>query len=165
VDKFESSGNEHLSGGGIASPIVGGIAGVGMSLANTFLVEKLIKGWKPNQFVGGPLLTFVDTAAAREYVVTVEFSKGNAGMPSGAFVSTAQPNDHGIPQIRVIAAAPKYAAAASLRRRGLWALPRQYAVLLDGVPLCSAEEDSTRKAKPLPRPHLQVHMFYIKKMF
>jgi hypothetical protein len=44
----------------MTNPTFGGTAGIAMSLANTFLLDKLIKGWKPNQFVSGPLHTFVD---------------------------------------------------------------------------------------------------------
>jgi hypothetical protein len=44
----------------MTTPIVGGTSGIAMSAANSFLVDKLIKGWRPNQFVAGPLRTFVD---------------------------------------------------------------------------------------------------------
>lgn len=35
------------------------IAGVGLSAADTFLVDKITKGWRPNHFVNGPLKKFV----------------------------------------------------------------------------------------------------------
>ena len=34
-------------------------AAVGLGAADTFLLDKLIKGWKPNQFIEGPLKDFL----------------------------------------------------------------------------------------------------------
>jgi hypothetical protein len=45
--------------GFLLSPLAGAAVGVGLSLGDSFLVDKLIKGWKPNQFVNGPLKDFV----------------------------------------------------------------------------------------------------------
>jgi|HubBroStandDraft_4_1064222.scaffolds.fasta_scaffold122466_2 hypothetical protein len=42
-----------------ASPAVAVVAGLGISAADTFLLDKLLKGWKPNQFVEGPLKKFI----------------------------------------------------------------------------------------------------------
>jgi hypothetical protein len=39
---------------------VGTAVGVSISVADTFLLDHIIKGWKPNQFVDGPLRKFVD---------------------------------------------------------------------------------------------------------
>ncbi len=33
--------------------------GVGLGAADAFLVDKLLKGWRPNQFVEGPLRDFI----------------------------------------------------------------------------------------------------------
>jgi hypothetical protein len=41
------------------SPLAGTAVGIGLSAGDSFLVDKLIKGWKPNQFVNGPLKEFV----------------------------------------------------------------------------------------------------------
>jgi hypothetical protein len=41
------------------TPLVGTAVGLGLTAADTFLVDKLIKGWKPNQFVNGPLREFL----------------------------------------------------------------------------------------------------------
>jgi hypothetical protein len=43
-----------LGGGGIGTAL-----GLGISAADSFLLERIIKGWKPNQFVNGPLSEFV----------------------------------------------------------------------------------------------------------
>lgn len=43
-----------------ATGTLGGIlAGLGLSAANTFLAEKLFKGWRPNQFIEGELKPFI----------------------------------------------------------------------------------------------------------
>jgi hypothetical protein len=41
------------------SPLAGTAVGIGLSAGDSFLLDKLIKGWKPNQFVNGPLREFV----------------------------------------------------------------------------------------------------------
>jgi hypothetical protein len=46
----------------LATPAAGAIAGSALSAVNDFLLERLANGWKPNQFVYGPLLDFVRTA-------------------------------------------------------------------------------------------------------
>lgn len=43
----------------VASPIVGAAAGVTLSATDVFLVDQIIKGWKPNHFVQGPLSKFI----------------------------------------------------------------------------------------------------------
>jgi hypothetical protein len=43
----------------VTSPAAGAAVGVGLSAADTFLLDKLLKGWKPNQFVEGPLKEFI----------------------------------------------------------------------------------------------------------
>jgi hypothetical protein len=43
------------------SPIGGVAAGLGLSLADNFLLDKLLKGWRPDQFVNGPLRDFIKT--------------------------------------------------------------------------------------------------------
>lgn len=45
--------------GVLLSPLTGAVVGAGLSVGDSFLVDKLIKGWKPNQFVNGPLKEFV----------------------------------------------------------------------------------------------------------
>ncbi|MGO9518872.1 MAG: hypothetical protein ACLPND_17700 [Candidatus Korobacteraceae bacterium] len=40
-------------------PLAGTAAAVGLSAADFFLLDKLLKGWKPNQFVEGPLKQFL----------------------------------------------------------------------------------------------------------
>ena len=49
-----------LAGGLIANlqPPRGTIASTALGAADAFLFDKLIKGWKPNQFVQGPLKSF-----------------------------------------------------------------------------------------------------------
>ena len=49
-------------GGAVLSlipPPIGPVASTTLSISDTFLVDKLLKGWKPNQFVAGPLKEFV----------------------------------------------------------------------------------------------------------
>jgi len=43
----------------LANPITGAAAGVALSASDAFLIDKLIKGWRPNQFVQGPLQDFI----------------------------------------------------------------------------------------------------------
>jgi hypothetical protein len=43
----------------LLTPVAGLAVGVGLSAGDSFLVDRLIKGWKPNQFVNGPLKGFV----------------------------------------------------------------------------------------------------------
>lgn len=43
---------------GIGGP-TGILAGLGLSALNTFLIEKLFKGWKPNQFINDEVIPFV----------------------------------------------------------------------------------------------------------
>lgn len=46
-------------GAAFTNPITGTAAGTALSLADSFLLDKLIKGWKPSQFIDGPLKDFV----------------------------------------------------------------------------------------------------------
>ena len=41
---------------------VGTSAGLAVSAFDTFLLEKLMSGWKPNQFIEGPLRTFINNS-------------------------------------------------------------------------------------------------------
>jgi hypothetical protein len=43
------------------SPMAGIAAGLGLSVADYFLLDKLLRGWRPNQFVNGPLREFIKT--------------------------------------------------------------------------------------------------------
>jgi len=48
------------SGTGLAaSALIGPVGGVGVGLANTFLLDRLLKGWKPSRFIEGPYRKFV----------------------------------------------------------------------------------------------------------
>lgn len=40
-------------------PLTGAAVGLGLNAADTFLFDKLVSGWKPSQFVAGPLASFV----------------------------------------------------------------------------------------------------------
>lgn len=42
-----------------AHPIGGAAVGLALSAADSFLLERLLKGWKPNQFIEGPLKKFL----------------------------------------------------------------------------------------------------------
>ncbi|MGC2136278.1 MAG: hypothetical protein WA627_00800 [Candidatus Sulfotelmatobacter sp.] len=44
---------------GAFSPIAGAALATGVNAADYFLLDKLLKGWKPNQFVEGPLKKFL----------------------------------------------------------------------------------------------------------
>jgi len=41
------------------APVVGVVAGPVLGAGDAFLADRLVKGWKPNEFVEGPLRTFV----------------------------------------------------------------------------------------------------------
>ena len=43
----------------LASPVVGVGAGILLNASDAFLVDRLLKGWRPSQFVQGPLQEFV----------------------------------------------------------------------------------------------------------
>lgn len=45
---------------------LGTAAGAAVGAADTFFLDRLIKGWKPNQFIEGPYRQFVDTKSTRE---------------------------------------------------------------------------------------------------
>ena len=48
-----------LVAGLVAPPIAGIAAGIGLNAADYFLLDRLLKGWKPNQFVEGSLKPFL----------------------------------------------------------------------------------------------------------
>jgi hypothetical protein len=43
----------------LANPIVGMVAGAGLNTLDYFFLDKLVQGWKPNQFIEGQLRKFV----------------------------------------------------------------------------------------------------------
>jgi hypothetical protein len=45
--------------GFLLTPLAGAAVGLGLSAGDSFLLDRLIKGWRPNQFVNGPLKEFV----------------------------------------------------------------------------------------------------------
>lgn len=57
VDKLPAKTIRFLvfAGGGLLVPVLGSI---GLSFADSFVVDRLLSGWKPNQFVNGPLKGF-----------------------------------------------------------------------------------------------------------
>jgi hypothetical protein len=46
--------------GAVFSPLTSELAGAGLSAIDMFLVDRLLKGWRPDQFVNGSLSNFVD---------------------------------------------------------------------------------------------------------
>ena len=55
-----------FTGAGLLADIVvptgfGTAAGVSIGAADSLLIDKLIKGWKPNQFIDGPMRKFFAT--------------------------------------------------------------------------------------------------------
>jgi len=53
-----------FTGAGIAlsattHPLIGTMAGTALSAADTFILDRFVKGWKPNQFTEGPLKKFL----------------------------------------------------------------------------------------------------------
>jgi hypothetical protein len=66
IDKLPSKGLRWaiFTGSGIALDLLGtgGIGlgvGIALSAIDSFILDKILKGWKPNQFVDGPLQRFV----------------------------------------------------------------------------------------------------------
>ncbi len=45
--------------GAVAGPVTGVAAATALSAGDAFLLDKLLKGWKPNQFIEGPLRQFL----------------------------------------------------------------------------------------------------------
>jgi hypothetical protein len=41
------------------SPVVGAVAATALSAGDAFLLDKLLKGWKPSHFIEGPLKQFL----------------------------------------------------------------------------------------------------------
>jgi hypothetical protein len=50
---------------GIATAPLNPLIGLGLSAIDPFLVDRLLKGWKPNQFVEGPLKKFLQNASSK----------------------------------------------------------------------------------------------------
>jgi hypothetical protein len=46
--------------GAIAAPEIGIASGIALNAADYFLIDRLIKGWKPNQFIEGALKDFLN---------------------------------------------------------------------------------------------------------
>jgi hypothetical protein len=46
-------------GAALGATVVGTTAGLALSAGDTFLLDRLLKGWKPNQFIEGPLKQFL----------------------------------------------------------------------------------------------------------
>jgi len=47
----------------LGGPVAGAAATIGLSALDTFLVDRIVQGWKPNQFVEGPLKRFIHPEA------------------------------------------------------------------------------------------------------
>ena len=45
--------------GAATGPVVGAVATAALSASDTFLLDRLLKGWKPNHFIEGPLKQFL----------------------------------------------------------------------------------------------------------
>jgi hypothetical protein len=45
----------------LTTPVAGVVGGLALSTLDSFLVDKIIKGWRPSQFIEGPLRTFTST--------------------------------------------------------------------------------------------------------
>jgi hypothetical protein len=45
--------------GATGHPIAGAVVANAISAADAFLLDKILKGWKPNQFIEGPLQQFL----------------------------------------------------------------------------------------------------------
>ncbi|MBZ5696557.1 MAG: hypothetical protein LAN36_14505 [Acidobacteriia bacterium] len=50
-----------LAIGAVSSPTAAVLTSLGISAADAFLLEKLLRGWRPNQFIEGPLKSFIRT--------------------------------------------------------------------------------------------------------
>lgn len=48
-----------LALGATSHPVLGTVAGTALSAADAFILDRFLKGWKPNQFVEGPLKQFL----------------------------------------------------------------------------------------------------------
>lgn len=49
--------------GCLTTPVTGILTGAALNAVDAFMIDRLAKGWKPSQFVEGPLKTFVDARA------------------------------------------------------------------------------------------------------
>ena len=58
--RFFVSSLAPLAVGAIAGPEAGALAGFGAGAANDFLVDRLVGGWRPSQFVREELVPFVE---------------------------------------------------------------------------------------------------------
>jgi hypothetical protein len=55
-----------MTGAGLAidatfGPHIGSAGSVALSAADSFIFDKFLKGWRPNQFIEGPLKKFLQT--------------------------------------------------------------------------------------------------------
>ena len=56
----------------VMTPAAGIAAGVGLNAADYFLLDRLLKGWKPNQFVEGSLKPFLKKSDNLKRVICLE---------------------------------------------------------------------------------------------
>lgn len=64
IDGLPSKAVRWLLFNPLAALVPGGaLVGLGISAADTFLVDKIAQGWKPSQFVEGPLSRFAKAKA------------------------------------------------------------------------------------------------------
>jgi hypothetical protein len=45
----------------LTSPLTGVVGGLALSTLDTFLLDRIVKGWRPNQFIEGPLKKFTSS--------------------------------------------------------------------------------------------------------
>jgi hypothetical protein len=50
-----------LAIGAVSSPTAAVLTSLGISAADAFFLDKLLRGWRPNQFIEGPLKSFIRT--------------------------------------------------------------------------------------------------------
>lgn len=49
----------NLALGLATTPVAGVVGGLGLSVLDSLLLDKIVKGWRPNQFIEGELRHFV----------------------------------------------------------------------------------------------------------
>jgi hypothetical protein len=57
--RWATCGGLGIAASAVFSPLLATAAAFGLGAVDSFLIERLLKGWRPDQFVNGPLSTFV----------------------------------------------------------------------------------------------------------
>jgi hypothetical protein len=58
--RWMTTGGLGIAAAAAFSPVAGTLAGLGLAAIDAFLIDQLLKGWRPDQFVDGSLTNFIE---------------------------------------------------------------------------------------------------------